>query len=40
MHCVSIYPTKNIDLNLSFIENLKKRYDNIDIGYKGLIRDH
>ena len=33
MHCVSIYPTKNIDLNLSFIENLKKRYDNIDIGW-------
>ena len=33
MHCVSIYPTKNIDLNLRFIENLKKRYGNINIGW-------
>lgn len=33
MHCVSIYPTKNSDLNLNFIENLKKRYENINIGW-------
>jgi sialic acid synthase SpsE/D-lyxose ketol-isomerase len=33
MHCVSIYPTKNSDLNLNFIENLKKRYESINIGW-------
>lgn len=33
MHCVSVYPTRNEDLNLKFIKNLKKRYDNIPIGW-------
>ena len=33
MHCVSIYPTKNTDLNLRFIENLKNRYNDIDVGW-------
>lgn len=33
MHCVSIYPTDNKNLNLNFIENLKKRYENINIGW-------
>lgn len=33
MHCVSIYPTRNDNLNLNFIENLKQRYDNINIGW-------
>jgi len=33
MHCVSVYPTDNEKLNLSFIENLKKRYDNVNIGW-------
>ena len=33
MHCVSIYPTENHNLNLKFIENLKSRYDDINIGW-------
>ncbi len=33
MHCVSIYPTDNKHLNLNFIQNLKKRYENIEIGW-------
>ena len=33
MHCVSIYPTKNEDLHISFIKNLKLRYRNIPIGW-------
>ena len=33
MHCVSAYPSKNENLNLNFIENLKKRYGNINIGW-------
>lgn len=33
MHCVSIYPTENDNFNLNFIENLKKRYDNVNIGW-------
>lgn len=33
MHCVSIYPTQNEHLNLNFIQNLRRRYDNINIGW-------
>lgn len=33
MHCVSIYPSSNDTLNLNFISNLKKRYENIPIGW-------
>lgn len=33
MHCVSIYPTSNEKLNLKFIRNIKKRYNNIPIGW-------
>jgi len=33
MHCVSIYPTDLKKLNLNFIENLKKRYDDVPIGW-------
>ncbi len=33
MHCVSIYPTDLSKLNLNFIENLKKRYDDVPIGW-------
>ena len=32
MHCVSIYPSRNEDLNLKFIQNLKSRYENLPIG--------
>lgn len=33
MHCVSIYPSNNNSLNISFISNLKKRYDDVPIGW-------
>lgn len=33
MHCVSIYPSNNETLNLNFIANLKKRYENVPIGW-------
>ena len=33
MHCVAIYPSKLSDLNLNFIENLKKRYPGVPIGW-------
>ncbi len=33
MHCIAIYPTKNYDLNISFIKNLKKRYEDVPIGW-------
>ncbi len=34
MHCVSTYPCKSEEVNLSIIETLKKRYE-CDIGYSG-----
>ena len=33
MHCVSIYPSDNNCLNINFISNLKKRYDDVPIGW-------
>jgi sialic acid synthase SpsE/mannose-6-phosphate isomerase-like protein (cupin superfamily) len=33
MHCVAIYPSKNNDLNISVIKNLKKRYPGVPIGW-------
>ena len=33
MHCVSIYPSLNENLNINFIDNLKKRYRDINIGW-------
>ena len=33
MHCVSIYPTENQDLNLYSISEMKKRYPEIEIGW-------
>ncbi len=33
MHCVSIYPSMNEHLNINFIDNLKKRYRDINIGW-------
>ena len=33
MHCLSEYPTKYKDLNLKYIENLKKKFKNTIIGY-------
>ena len=33
MHCVSIYPTKNDDLQLNVIKDLKKRYKDFTIGW-------
>ena len=33
MHCISIYPSENKDLHISFIKNLKKRYKDITIGW-------
>ncbi len=33
MHCVAIYPSANSELNIAFIETLKKRYPNIPIGW-------
>ena len=33
MHCISIYPTKPEDCNLSFIYTLKKRYPKVNIGW-------
>jgi N-acetylneuraminate synthase len=35
MHTVSVYPAKPEQLNLSWIEVLKRRYPNIPIGYSG-----
>ena len=33
MHCIAIYPSKNSDLQISFIKNLKKRYRGVPIGW-------
>ena len=33
MHCISVYPTKPEDCNLSFINTLRKRYPKIRIGW-------
>ncbi len=33
MHCIAIYPSKNSDLQIAFIKNLKKRYNNVPIGW-------
>lgn len=33
MHCVSIYPTENQDLNLYSITEMKKRFPDIEIGW-------
>jgi len=33
MHCVSVYPTPNIQLELNNITKFKKRYPNIEIGF-------
>ena len=33
MHCISVYPTKPEDCNLSFINTLKKRYPDLNIGW-------
>jgi sialic acid synthase SpsE/D-lyxose ketol-isomerase len=33
MHCVAAYPTKDEDLNLNRIDDLKSRYKDITIGY-------
>ena len=35
LHCVSLYPTKFEDGQLSLIKKLKKRYSDIKIGYSG-----
>ena len=33
MHCISIYPSDNADLQISFIKTLKRRYPTIPIGW-------
>ena len=33
MHCISVYPTKPEDCNLSFIKTLKKRYPKLSVGW-------
>ena len=33
MHCIAIYPSKNSDLQISFIKNLKERYRGVPIGW-------
>jgi N-acetylneuraminate synthase len=33
MHCISIYPSDDFDLQISFIRSLKKRYPKISIGW-------
>ena len=33
MHCISIYPSEDFDLQISFIKSLKKRYPNTPIGW-------
>ena len=35
MHCVSIYPTPNHQLNLGFLKRLISRYPHIPVGYSG-----
>ncbi len=35
LHCVSIYPTPPEDLNIGAISTLRKRYDDLPIGYSG-----
>jgi sialic acid synthase SpsE/quercetin dioxygenase-like cupin family protein len=35
LHCVSEYPVKHDDVQLDFIDLLRKRYPNIPIGYSG-----
>jgi N-acetylneuraminate synthase len=34
-HCVSLYPTENEYLHMNFIDKMKKRYVDVDIGYSG-----
>ena len=33
MHCISLYPSDETDLQLSFIKSMKKRYPDIPIGW-------
>ena len=33
MHCISIYPSEDFDLQISFIKSLKKRYPSTPIGW-------
>ncbi len=33
MHCISIYPSSDFDLQISFIKSMKKRYPNTTIGW-------
>ena len=33
MHCISIYPSENKDLQISFIKELKERYPEVPIGW-------
>lgn len=35
LHCVSSYPTPENEMNLNIIDTLKKRYEDIHIGYSG-----
>jgi N-acetylneuraminate synthase len=35
MHTVSVYPAKPDQLNLSWIDTLKKRYPHLPVGYSG-----
>ncbi len=35
LHCVSTYPTKDEDLNLSMIQTLKREFPDVPIGYSG-----
>lgn len=39
LHCISVYPTPDDQLNLSMIPMLKKRYHPLPIGYSGHERD-
>ena len=33
MHCISIYPSNDFDLQIGFIKSMKKRYPEIPIGW-------
>lgn len=35
LHCVSLYPTEDSNLNMNFIDKLRLRYPDIVIGYSG-----
>lgn len=35
LHCVSTYPTNDVDLNLGVIDTLRKQFPKIPIGYSG-----